>query len=96
LSAPQFAALTDAIREALMAAMPQPEGLDAEAAATFVGISRSAWYELDRRTLCPAAIMLGDSKRVWLRSELSAWLRAGALARIHWRAMRTQVLRGVA
>jgi predicted DNA-binding transcriptional regulator AlpA len=96
IEADQLAALAAAIRDALASAPPSPEGLNAAAAAHFCGVSRSAWFELDRRTLCPAAVTVGDSKRVWLRSELSAWLRAGAPSRIHWRGMRTQALRGVA
>jgi predicted DNA-binding transcriptional regulator AlpA len=70
-----------------------PEGLDAADAARFVGVSRSSFYQLDERGLVPAAVLVGDTKRVWPRSELRAWLLAGAPSRLHWRAMRDQALR---
>lgn len=54
-----------------------PEGLRAEAAAAFIGVSRSAFYELDSRGLVPRGVQIGDSTvKVFLRSELKAWLRA--------------------
>ena len=45
----------------------------------------------------PAPVMLGDGGRlpVFLRSELMAWLRAGAPARSRWEHMKTHAMRAV-
>lgn len=89
-----IAALADAVR-ALVAAHDNgaPEGLDFDAAARFLGISRTAIYDLDRRALCPEPVTIGDSKRILIRSELRAWLICGCPSRKHWRAMRDAAIR---
>ena len=67
----------------------QAEGLNAEEAAAYCGVSRSKWYDLDAAGQCPAPVELGDSGcRRWVRSELAAWLRSGAPPRVRWNAMR--------
>lgn len=85
--------LVAALAEALRAAAVVPEGLDAEGAATLIGVSRAAFYSLDRRGLCPSPVRVGDGPRRWLRSELMAWLTQGCPTRTTWRAMRTTVMR---
>jgi predicted DNA-binding transcriptional regulator AlpA len=81
-------ALADALREA------NREGLDAGAAATLIGVSRSKFYQLDRRGMVPAQVTIGaGEKNVWLASELHAWLRAGAPTRKVWQQIRQQALR---
>ena len=70
----------------------RPEGLRAEAAAKFIGVSRSTFYDLDNRGLVPAGVEVGNIK-VWSKSELSSWLRAGAPTRQTWMAIRETRLR---
>jgi predicted DNA-binding transcriptional regulator AlpA len=72
-----------------------PEGLDGGDAATFLGISTSKLYELDSRGLCPEPVTLGDGTRCrrWVRSELLAWLKAGAPSRSRWAILKHQQTR---
>ncbi len=72
------------------------EGLDAARAARLIGVSRSLFYDYDRRGLVPAAVTLGTGeKKVWLKSELLAWLSSGAPTRSMWAQQRTAALRRV-
>jgi predicted DNA-binding transcriptional regulator AlpA len=84
-----IAALTEALRASAVA----PEGLDAAEAATLCGISRAAFYGLNRRGLVPAPVQIGDGPRRWLRSELLAWLRQGCPSRRMWAQIREQAMR---
>lgn len=70
----------------------QAEGLAAPDAARLLGISTSAFYDLDSRGLVPTAVTLGDGKtlRRWRRSELIAWLAAGAPARARWEMIKSR------
>ncbi len=79
------------------AAAVTPEALTADQAAVLCGVSRSKWYDLDAAGQCPAPVEIGDSGgcRRWLRSELLAWLRAGAPSRVKWLAIREAVARRV-
>lgn len=86
-------ALVAALADALRAAVVAPEALDAEAAGSFCGVSRAAWYSLDRRGLTPESVQVGDGPRRWLRSELAAWLAQRCPSRSAWRAMRLQAMR---
>jgi predicted DNA-binding transcriptional regulator AlpA len=73
------------------------EGLNAQAAATLAGVSRSKWHGLVSRGLAPQPVNLDvDGCRRWLRSELVAWLRSGAPARSKWRLMREVAMRRIA
>lgn len=70
---------------------PQPEGLAGPSAAAFCGVSDSQWHDLNSRGLVPAPVLIGDGRcRRWLRSELLAWLRAGAPARARWELTKNQ------
>lgn len=70
-----------------------PEALDASQAAKLCGVGRTKWHDLNTRGLCPSPVELGDRCPRWLRSELLAWLRAGAPPRIRWHNMRDACLR---
>jgi hypothetical protein len=70
-----------------------PEGLTNAAAARFVGCSVSLWNSLNTRGLCPAPVQLADRRPVWPRTELKAWLLAGAPTRLQWRAIRDAAIR---
>jgi predicted DNA-binding transcriptional regulator AlpA len=87
-----LARLADAVEQQRMAAA---EGLDPGAAAAFIGVSISKLHDLNTRGLMPSPAELGDGGRCprWSRSELRAWLLAGAPSRIRWQAMRDQVMR---
>lgn len=65
-----------------------PEGMRAAEAARFVGISPSLWRSLDARGLVPAPVELSIRLPIWPRTELRAWLLAGAPPRIKWRQIR--------
>jgi predicted DNA-binding transcriptional regulator AlpA len=81
--------LTRAIAEAALV-----EGLSAQHAARFVGVSVSKWYAMNAAGECPQAVELGASGCPrWLRSELLAWLRSNAPVRSKWRQMRDVVMR---
>lgn len=65
------------------------EGLNAEDAATLIGVSRSKFLELDTQGLVPGRVEIGDGRCPrWLRTELSNWLAAGAPCRRTWNEMR--------
>lgn len=70
-----------------------PEGLTAEQAARYCGVSVSKWHSMNAGGACPAPVELGDRCPRWLRSELFAWLRQGAPSRAVWRQIREQSLR---
>ena len=71
-----------------------PEALTIADAAKFCGVSPSMWRSLDSRGLCPAPIQIGDGGRCprWVKAELIAWLRNGAVSRVRWQMMRDSVL----
>jgi predicted DNA-binding transcriptional regulator AlpA len=68
------------------------EGLRADDAAKFCGVSRSSWYDLDARGLCPMPAEIGCTK-VWPKSELRAWLLSGSPSRNHWNGLRYGAMR---
>jgi predicted DNA-binding transcriptional regulator AlpA len=80
-------------RIAAAAEAPAVEGLDAADAARFCGVSRSKWLAMSNAGHCPAPVELGDRCPRWLRSELNAWLRAGAPTRTTWKQIRESSLR---
>ena len=73
----------------------EPEGMNADAAGAFLGIAVSKVHDLNDRGLMPSPVLLGDGRcNRWLRSELLAWLRAGAPSRARWSSMREHAMRG--
>jgi predicted DNA-binding transcriptional regulator AlpA len=71
-----------------------PEGLDAAAAARLIGISVSKFRAMDAAGEVPAPVQIGTGRCPrWLRSELLAWLRAGAPSRLRWAQMREVLLK---
>lgn len=84
-------AIGRAVAEALGTA--DVEGLSNAAAARFVGMSVSLWNSLNNRGLVPAPAELSERCPRWSRTELKAWLLAGAPARSRWNQMREVVLR---
>jgi hypothetical protein len=72
----------------------QPEGLDPSAAADFIGVHVSKLHDLNSRGLMPAPANLGDGRCPrFVRSELLAWLIAGAPSRLRWQSMRELAMR---
>lgn len=70
------------------------EGLDASAAAALCGISRAKWHSLVSSGLAPESVQLGTGCCPrWMRSELLAWMRAGAPSRQQWAMMKSQTMR---
>jgi len=70
------------------------EGLAAVDAARVCGVSRAKFLSLDSAGGTPARVELGDGRCPrWLRSELIAWLRAGAPPRRDWARLRDAALR---
>jgi predicted DNA-binding transcriptional regulator AlpA len=71
------------------------EALDPRAAAAFLGISVGKLHDLNGRGLIPQPAQIGDSDRLprWDRSELRAWVLAGAPSRIRWQTIRESCLR---
>jgi len=57
--------------------------LGAEAAAAYVGVSRSEFYRLDLTGRVPQAVRFGKLKR-WSRLELLRWVEAGCPPRDRW------------
>ena len=86
-------ALLQLLRDAAEAS--STEGLTAERAAAFVGVSVSKFYAMNLSGQIPAAVELGDRCPRWLRSELLLWLRHGAPSRARWALMRDALLRKV-
>ena len=75
-------------------ALIQPEGLTGEEAGRLAGVSKSMWYQLDAKGLCPAPVEIGTGAcRRWLRREVLAWLAADCPARARWNTMRQSMLR---
>lgn len=66
---------------------PEPLTLDASAAAKLVGISRSTFLRLDSTGgIGPRSIRL-SRRRVWIRSEIVAWIEHGrGCSRVEWLA----------
>lgn len=84
----------DRLAAAIEAQAEKPEGLDAAGAAALIGVSRAMFHSLVSRGLAPDPIRLGDGNCPrWSRAELLAWFRAGAPARLQWKAMREAALR---
>lgn len=101
-SQPVHAAVTDEavnlLAQALLAKLAEQataaEGLDAAEAARFIGVSRSMWHNLVSRGMCPSAIEIGTGRCPrWCRTELRAWLLAGAPSRALWSQLRADALR---
>lgn len=93
-----IAALADAVAQRIAASPPVviPEGLAAADAAAFIGVSVSKFRAMDNAGHVPAPAMLGDGNCPrWSRSELVAWLRAGAPSRPRWILQRDTALRRV-
>jgi excisionase family DNA binding protein len=63
--------------------------LTAKDAAELLGISRSQFFKLHAAgRIGPLPVYLGSRAPRWVRSELEAWLQAGAPNRQKWQAMR--------
>lgn len=73
----------------------EPEGLTFSQAAAYIGVSRSKLYQFHDAGLCPAPVSLGDGDgcKRFSRSELRAWLIAGAPPRLRWAGMREAAIR---
>jgi len=72
------------------------EGLDAAAAATLLGVSRSKFLAMDGTGHVPNRVELGDGKCPrWSRGELVTWLRNGAPHRSTWNTRRAIAMRGI-
>jgi hypothetical protein len=72
----------------------QAEGLDAAAAAAYLGISVSKLHQLNAAGHVPAPAYLGDGRCPrWSRGELTAFLRVGAPARARWLSMKEVAMR---
>lgn len=80
-----------------LAAAGDVEGLSPPDAAAYLGVSTAKLHDLDARGLLPSPAQLGDGRCPrWSRSELRAWLIAGAPPRLKWRVMRDAALRKTA
>jgi predicted DNA-binding transcriptional regulator AlpA len=55
--------------------------------ATALGVARKTITRMDQSGKLPLPLRISGRKR-WLRSEISAWLRAGAPPRRDWEAMK--------
>ncbi len=88
-----LAAIAGQIAAAFAARPPEAEGLDATAAARFLGISRSKIHDMNTHGLLPAPAEFGDRCPRWSRSELRAWLLAGAPSRARWAGIRAAAMR---
>lgn len=61
--------------------------LDINAVAAMLSISRSTIYRMSNTGLLgPMPIALGRRK-FWRHEEITAWVRAGCPARVHWTKM---------
>lgn len=60
-----------------------PMLLAAALAARFLGLSRSAFYRLDKVGLVPRPVRLGKLK-YWPRPELRRWVESGCPPRHDW------------
>jgi len=61
--------------------------LDAAGAAAVLGLSRSAFYQLDVSGLVPGPVRLGTIRR-WSRDELRRWVEEGCPPRTKWEMSR--------
>ncbi|MEN6336477.1 MAG: hypothetical protein ABFE01_19660 [Phycisphaerales bacterium] len=68
---------------------PEPLTLDAAAAARLIGVSRSTFLRMDSKgQVGPKSLRL-SRRRVWIRSELVAWIETGrGCSRVQWLATR--------
>jgi excisionase family DNA binding protein len=66
---------------------PQSLCIDAREMARLLDVSMRQVYRLNDSGQLPAPLALGGCKR-WLRSEVEAWLAAGAPRRKDWEALR--------
>lgn len=74
----------------------EPEALTAEQAAKFLGISTAKLHDLNARGLMPRPVCLGlGNCPRHLKSELRAWLLAGAPSRAKWDEVRGAAIRRV-
>jgi predicted DNA-binding transcriptional regulator AlpA len=87
---PEILSLLRQIRDALASPV---EGLGPKEAAQYVGVSVSAWHSMNSRSSCPAPAEISERCPRWSRTELRAWLLAGAPGRNRWQLMRDQALR---
>lgn len=71
---------------------PPAEALDAKAAATLCGVSRSKWHSMNSSGQCPRSIDVAGCPR-WSRTELISWLQSGAPSRSTWIQIRASALR---
>lgn len=71
------------------------EGLDPSGAAAYLGISTSTFHGLNAKGMIPAPAPISDRCPRWSRTELKAWLLAGAPMRSRWNHMRDVKLRAV-
>ena len=100
-SVPEPIALLASVLARLSASAPargvEPEGLGPNDAAAYLGVSVSKLHDLNSRGFVPAPIEIGDGGRCgrWSRSELKAWLLAGAPGRVRWAMMRDAALKRV-
>src|SRR5215469_9189539 len=83
------------LREILGAITSPVEGLGPNGSAAYCGVSVSTWHDLNRRGSCPAPTEITERCPRWARTELRAWLLAGAPARARWQLMRDSALRRV-
>jgi predicted DNA-binding transcriptional regulator AlpA len=74
-----------AIRKALEHSLS--EAISAKDAATLCSIGLASWHRLNAAKLIPRPVRLASSVR-WLRSELLAWLQAGAPDRARWEVIK--------
>ena len=63
----------------------QPAALASAALAVFLGVSRRHVETMHALGHLPMPVRLGR-RRVWVRSEIEAWLAAGAPNRVRWHA----------
>ena len=81
-------ALADEVRQlvaALNGAAIQPEGLSPTEAARYIGVSAAKLHSMNTAGQLPTPVELGDGRCPrYIRSELAAWLRAGAPTRAQW------------
>ena len=69
------------------------EGLNAAAAATLAGVSKSKWWDLHADGLVPSPCMKVGRVVRWSHTELIAWMRSGCPARNRWQHARDRAMR---
>lgn len=65
--------VTEAIREAVVAALDKPLLLSHDDAARLLGLSRSAWFRLHGTPGFPSAVAVPGSGPRWRRADLEKW-----------------------